>query len=153
FVALFSWALRSPVTRPRLVWLGPIVTALWANLHILFAAGVALLALAAACAALERQPVGELLAATLLSALASLGNPYGYALLAHLPTMIAQPHVIRAVSEFQSPDFASPLGLLLVIFLGFSIASFSFSRRRMTLFELVTFLGPLAMGLYMVRNV
>jgi hypothetical protein len=153
FVALFSWALRAPQMRSRLPWLAPVVTALWANLHILFVAGIALLGLAAVCAALERRPVGPLVVATTLSALAALVNPYGYRLIAHLPTMIVQPHVIRAVSEFQSPDFASPLGLLFVTFLCVSIVSLSFSPQRMTLFELVTFLGPLAMGLYMVRNV
>lgn len=151
-LALLSWMLRSPKAERRLWWLGPLLIALWANVHILFIGGVALLAAAALCAACERRPAGGLLRATLFSALASLLNPYGWRLLEHLPTMASQPRIVRAVSEFQSPDFGSPLGIMAAALLFFSIGAFAFSRARPSLFELVTFFGPLALGLYMVRN-
>ena len=116
-LALLSWLIWSPRLRPHLLWAAPLAVALWANLHILFIAGIALVTLAAFSAAWEGEASGRLFAAAALSAVASLVNPYGWRLHQHLPTMAMQPRIVRAVSEFQSPDFASPLGILAGAFL------------------------------------
>jgi hypothetical protein len=111
-----------------------------------------LLAAASACEAIAGRPSRSLVLATLLAALASLVNPYGWRLLAHVPTIAAQPRIIRAIAEFQSPDFSSELGTLVGAFLLFAIAVLGWSRERLSAFELVTFLGSLAMALTMIRN-
>jgi hypothetical protein len=144
--------LRSERLRPRLVWLAPLVVALWANVHIEFIGGVALIALAAVCEAIEGRPDPRLALAALLAGLATRVNPYGWRLLLHVPAVASQPAVIRQVYEFQSPDFGSELGSLIAAFLLFSVAVLALSRERLGAFELATFLVPLAMGLYMVRN-
>jgi hypothetical protein len=151
-LAFLLWALYSPRLRSNLVWVGPLVVALWANLHIVFAGGIALLAAAGACEAIAGRPSRSLLLAALFAALASLVNPYGWRLLGHVPTIASQPRVIRAIAEFQSPDFSSELGTLVGAFLLFAIAVLGWSRERLSPFELVTFLGSLAMGLTMIRN-
>jgi hypothetical protein len=151
-LAFLVWGLHFPRLRSNLVWIAPLVVALWANLHIVFAGGIALLAVASACDAIAGRPSWRLLLATFFSALASLANPYGWQLLAHVPTIASQPRIIRAIAEFQSPDFGSELGTLVGAFLLFAIAVIGRSRERLSAFELVTFLGSLAMGLYMIRN-
>jgi hypothetical protein len=151
-LAFLVWGLHSPRPRSNLFWIAPLVVALWANLHIVFAGGVALLAAAGACEAIAGRPSRSLVLATLFSALASLANPYGWQLLAHVPTIASQPRIIRAIAEFQSPDFISELGTLVGAFLLFAIAVLGWSRERLSAFELVTFLGSLAMGLSMIRN-
>ncbi len=152
-LAALVWILQSEEKRRRLVWLGPLLVALWANVHILFFVGVGLLGLAALCESIERRPSGRLWSATALSAAATLGTPYGWRLLAHVPTMIHQPAIGQAVAEFRSPDFGTLLGLLIGLFVIASIVVIALSRERLTLFELVTFAGSLAMGLYMIRNI
>ena len=152
FLAALVWGLRSPRMQPKLTWMGPLLVALWTNVHILFAAGVAVLAVATVCAAIEGRPSRALALTTLGAALATLANPYGWKLLAHVGTIAYQPRLIRAVTEFQSPDFGSQLGVLVGAFLLFAIGTLAMSRERMTPFELITFLVPLAMGLYMIRN-
>jgi hypothetical protein len=152
FLATLVWGLRSPGVQPKLTWMAPLLVALWANVHILFPAGVAVLAVATVCAAVEGHPSRALALTTLGAALATLANPYGWKLLAHVHTIASQPRLIRAVTEFQSPDFGSQLGVLVGAFLLFAIGVMAMSRERMTPFELITFLVPLAMGLYMIRN-
>jgi hypothetical protein len=152
FLALLVWTLRAERLRPMLVWIGPVVIALWANLHILFVGGVGLLAVAAVCAVVEGRDARPLALATLLSAAAMLANPYGWELVAHLPTIAAQRSTIPAILEFQSPDFGSELGTLAGAFLLFAIAALWWSRERPSAFELITFLGSLALGLTMIRN-
>jgi hypothetical protein len=138
--------------RRRLPWSAPLLMALWANVHVFFAVGWALLLLAAVCEALEGRPSRPLWSAAFLSLPAALATPYGWHLLAHLPTLARQPVVARAVAEFRSPDFSGVLGLLLGACLIGSIAVLVASRRRPTLFEAATFFGTMAGGLYMVRN-
>ena len=151
-LAFLVWCLRSERLRSRVVWLAPLAVALWANVHIQFVGGVALIVLAAVSGALEGRFDPRLAIAASFAALATLVNPYGWRLLVHVPAVALQPVVIRQVLEFQSPDFGSQLGSLIGAFLLFSIATLSLSRQPLDAFELVTFLVPLAMGLYMVRN-
>jgi hypothetical protein len=146
------WALRVPAARRHLVWAAPVIAVLWANVHVLFCVGVGLLALAAACEAAERRPARDLLQAAALSLAASVVNPYGLRLLAHLPEIAIQPRVARAVTEFQSPDFATGVGAALAALLLVAVVVLAASRARATLFELVTFASSLLAALLMVRN-
>lgn len=151
-LAALRLALGSPSLRARLAWLAPAIVVVWTNVHLLFVVGVALLWLFALCETIEGRPSGALWTAAALGSAVTLANPYGWRLLAHMPTMARQPAIARAVAEFQSPDFATLLGLLIAVFLVASTAVLVASPERPTLFELATFLGPLALGLVMVRN-
>ncbi|MEA2625105.1 MAG: hypothetical protein QOD06_1150, partial [Candidatus Binatota bacterium] len=146
------WALRVPAARRHLVWAAAPIAILWANVHVLFCVGIGLLGLAAACEAAERRPARDLLHAAALSLAASVTNPYGVRLLAHLPEIAIQPGIVRAVTEFQSPDFATGLGAALAAFLIVAVVVLAASRTRATLFELVTFASSLLAALLMVRN-
>ncbi|MGH7859339.1 MAG: hypothetical protein ACREQY_18600, partial [Candidatus Binatia bacterium] len=152
FLSILSWALREPKAERHLVWIAPAVTALWANVHILFVAGVALVGFAAVCRELEGAPSRSLRVACGLAALATLATPYGGHLVAYVAVMARQPAIVPEVGEFQSPDFGGELGLAFGALLFPAVIVIALSRRRMSLFELGTFLGSLAVGLMAKRN-
>src|ERR1035437_3282072 len=94
---------RTPTA--RVWWLVP-MAALWANLHAGFIGWLAILVMAVAASALERDRAGVrrygLLAA--LSALATLANPYGWQLHRHILAFLNSPWILDHVQEFQSPN-------------------------------------------------
>lgn len=153
FFAGFVRMLQTAGGKRRLVWIGPLLIAIWANLHIFFFLGIGLLGLAAFCETVGGRPSSRLWGATMISGLATLATPYGWRLLDHVPTMIHQPAIGRMVAEFRSPDFATPLGLLMGLFVLTSIVLVVIGRERLAPFELTTFAASLAAGLYMIRNI
>jgi hypothetical protein len=152
FFAVFVGALQRESREHRLLWLAPLVVALWANLHVLFIGGVALVAFAALCRTIDGRPSRLLWIAAALSLLASLANPYGWHLLGQVWTMARQAAVAPEVGEFQSPNFRGVLALPFFAFLLPSVTVLALSRERLTVFELGTYLGSLALGLAMQRN-
>jgi len=146
-LATLVWWLRSPRIRPHLWWAAPFLMVVWANVHLLFAVGIGLLALDAACAWFDVRRV----AAVFTSALAALVNPYGASLFTHLGTMSEQRVAAAAVVELQSPDFTSPLGAVMGAFLLLSILAFATRSGRLTRFELASYLIALAGGLSTAR--
>ncbi len=151
-LAALVGCLRSERLAVRLPWLTAPLVALWANVHIVFSVGIALVGLAATCDLLEGRRDPRRWAALASGALATLLNPYGWRLLEHLPLMIGQLGVIRVTEELRSPDFHSTLGKVIGVFVLGAIAVFVVSRERKTLFELTSFFVALASGLYMARN-
>ena len=151
-LAALVWGLRSARVRQYLPWLAPPLFAVWANVHVGFAVGLGVLALAAACEWIDGRHDGRLCLAMLGAGLATLANPYGWSLLEHVFVIAEQPMLARAIEEFQSPDFASPLGRLIGLFLLASVATLALRRDRLTTFELASYLVTLAGGLYMARN-
>ena len=151
-LAALVGCLRSERLAVRLPWLTALLVALWANVHIVFSVGIALVGLAATCDLVEGRRDLRRWAAVALGALATLLNPYGWQLLEHLPLMVGQLGVIRVTGELQSPDFHSVLGKVIGVFVLGSIAVLVISRERKTLFELASFLIALGSGLYMARN-
>jgi hypothetical protein len=152
FFAVLVLALARESGERRLLWLAPAVVAVWANLHVLFVGGVALVAFAALCRTIEGRPSRHLWIAAALSLAAALANPYGWHLFQEVWTMARQPSVAPEVGEFQSPDFRGELALPFFAFLLPSVIVLALSRERLTLFELGTYLGSLALGLAMQRN-
>ena len=165
----FTWAVRPVIfsllfltilvrmvagerTPRSVVWMAPAIVAVWANVHVLFVVGVALLGWAALCRRLEGRPAGALALATALSALASLANPYGFALWETVGVMGRQPALAPWIEEFVAPSFHGQLGLTFAVWVLGSLAVVASSRERLTLFELGIFAGSLAVGLAMTRN-
>jgi hypothetical protein len=124
------------------VWLLPLLTALWANLHAGFTALPVCLGLMAAGRAAEAVCEGLSLRGTwlrvrrlvlLLAActLATLLNPYGLELHRHIASYLRSDWIRDAVEEFQSPKFRgeSALHFEILLFAGLALA-YSLARRR-----------------------
>jgi len=124
-----------------LVWL-PLLFALWANIHIQFVDGLAVLGLALAEAVAARwlgavesrvRPLWLGLA-LLASTLATLANPYGWRIYAVARDLATQSGALNKISELQAipfrtlPDFA-----ILALTMG-SVAALA-RQRRVLLFE------------------
>jgi hypothetical protein len=90
-----------------LVWLLVPLTALWTNLHGGFLAGILTTGLLAAGCALARQWRDAMRYGALAGACgaASLVNPYGYQLHAHIAAYMRSDWIRSVVDEFQSPNF------------------------------------------------
>ena len=90
--------------RPRLLWVLPVVFAVWANVHIVFVYGLVLLALAAAEPVIDRltgrntseapAPLGTMLLVLAVSTAATLLNPY------HVRVYLAVRDFWRARGQF-----------------------------------------------------
>jgi hypothetical protein len=97
----------------RLVWGLPLLCALWVNLHGGFVALPATLVL---CAAADRSWRYARVALACLAA--SLANPYGWTLHAHIAAYLNSPWIMRHVQEFQSPNIRSEsMGVFAVMLL------------------------------------
>jgi hypothetical protein len=88
--------------RGRIVWLLVPMAALWANLHAGF---VALIATLVVLSAVEKSRRYAALAAA--CAAATLVNPYGWRLHAHIVEYLRSGWILEHVQEFQSPNIRS----------------------------------------------
>jgi hypothetical protein len=118
----------------RVWWLVPMAT-LWANLHAGFVALLALLALEAAGAAVSAtlRPQAKRLALLFaLCSAATLVNPYGGALHAHIVAYLNSDWIRNAVEEFQAPRFRdqSSMAFLVLLFAGLMAATEALRRRE-----------------------
>jgi len=143
--------LRSGASRP-LIWLLPIVYALWANLHIQFIHGLLLLALACAAPAVDRlfgwgepgkyanragsRAWWQLFALMIACLLATLCNPYGLRLYGTVVEYATQSGAYDLVEEHLAMDFRAWWNwALLALALA---AAFALGRRRhVSSFELL----------------
>jgi type IV secretory pathway VirB2 component (pilin) len=113
------WLVVDRQRRAARLWALVPTVALWANTHILFPFAFVVLAIHVAAGGRAwwhgRGPWRRA-APMAASLLASLLTPYGWHLLAHLPTMAAQPVALDLVSEFQSPSLHELGGQVLTLF-------------------------------------
>lgn len=103
--------------RPVLLWILPLLTVPWVNLHGGFFVGIILLVTYAIGAAAEELLYGRRGTAWVRArpylwtgipcALASLVNPYGYHLHVHITRYLGASFYLQRISEFQSIDFHS----------------------------------------------
>lgn len=123
----------------RLWWVLPI-TAVWSNLH----GGFFILFPYFAILSLESRRYAL---AGLGCAVASLANPYGWKLHAHVIEYLRSDWVIRFVDEFQSPKFRSEpmLCFLLLLFLALGCAGLLAARGRWVDALLIAFFGYCAL--------
>jgi hypothetical protein len=147
------WMLERDRRRPtRCVWWLVPLTAVWANLHGGFLAGIACLALAAGgCAwqgVLASGTAGERFSEarrySLLAgacALATLVNPYGWRLQQHIARYVSSDWIRRAVDEFQSPRFRSEsmLQFEILLFAGLALLPVLWRGRRFAEMLLIVF--------------
>ncbi|GAA3228560.1 hypothetical protein [Actinocorallia longicatena] len=156
FLLALVWAVEcpgSPLGRRPLVTL-PILFWLWTSSHGTFALGYVYLGLhlAGRWAEGERPSLRHgLLPAALLAFAAGFANPYGWRLVAFPAKLMARGSVLENISEWQSPSFRVPLGMLLALFLGLTVVILARTRpgRR----DLLVVLPFLFLALWAQRNI
>ncbi|HEX7092023.1 MAG TPA: hypothetical protein VF192_18035 [Longimicrobiales bacterium] len=148
--------------RHRLVPIA-LLFALWANLHGGFLFGLILIALYAAGEAMEswldrdagtawRRRLRDHAAAFLVAAVATLANPAGPRLLAHVVSFFGDDVVLDATLEFRSPDFHEPHTWPLLLALLLVLAALALRRGRPPLPWLLVILVTAAFALFAARN-
>lgn len=157
--------------RSRWLWALPALMVVWVNVHGGFVLGFALLAIywlgslwtwfntsdnrieesLAKIAAGKR--VRTLTWVGLASALASLVNPYGWKLQAHVYEYLSNRFLMDHIEEFQSPNFhgvAQKCFLLLVLI---TLGTLATRVRELRVSQLFTLLLAVYTGLYSSRNI
>ena len=163
FMALERWE-RGSV--PRWVpWFFPVSMLLWVNLHGAWIFGLVLLAIYVLAAVVEswrshdafaaligRQRARKMAWFGIGSALATLVNPFGWRLHAHIYNYLADSYLMSRISEFRSPNFhfwpARCFGIILVL------AVFALAGRRggVRLSHFLVLLLAVYAGLLSARN-
>jgi hypothetical protein len=164
-------------TATRAVWLLPLAFVLWANLHIQFIYGLALLGLACAVPfadALLKRPLSgrwadtpgtpawrRLVVLTAACAAATLVNPYHARLYGVVYEYASQPVAFQMVHELQAPLFRlpadwDPVSLADWAFLAMAgLGAFALGRRppRSSVFELLLYAGAVVAGFRARRDI
>lgn len=164
--AAFCWVLNrveKGVSDARLLLLLPALTILWVNLHGGFFVGIALLMTYGTGTA-----AGELIHGNRGSAwvrarkylliagacvAASLINPYGYRLHAHVVQYLGSSFYFNRISEFQSPDFHTFTAAYFETLLVLAIAAAAWHLGRGKLIHVLLLLSWAHLALFSVRNI
>ncbi len=148
----------------RLFWL-PVLMVLWVNVHGGFLVGFILIGLyltggliryLAAAQPGRRQAAGHRLkhlgAIAALSLLASLINPYSYALYGHIYQYLSNRFLMDHIEEFRSPNFHGLAEQSFVALLLITISALTLTRERPRLSRLLVVLFAAASGMFASRN-
>jgi hypothetical protein len=160
--------------RSGLLWLLPIGMLAWVNLHGGFLLGFALLAIYWFSAVWEYFRLTEdcfddallkiraakrsrdLALIALLSALATLANPYGWRLHVHIYHYLSNRFLMDHIDEFQSPNFhgvAQKCFAALLLFASIALAAKRRDTAGVRLSEALIILFAVYSGLYAARNI
>lgn len=147
------------------LWLLPLLTILWANLHSGYLLGTVLLSVFVVGEALQRRSgrsldralswpqIKRLAWITAISFLLAALNPNGPQIWLYPFSTLGSPAMQAYIQEWRSPDFHLahfwPFGLMLLV----GITSLLFSGRRPTWSELLLFGGTAAAGLLSARHI
>ena len=157
--------------RSRWLWLLPILMLVWVNLHGGFLLGFALLAIYWAGSlwkyliasqnrieeSLEKIAAGKrawsLVWVGLVSALASLLNPYGWKLHIHVYEYLSNRFLMDHIEEFQSPNFHGVAQRCFLLLLLITLGVLATAIRQLRLSQLLTVLLAVYTGLYASRSI
>lgn len=147
------------------LFLLPVITLLWANMHSGFLTGLVIMDAYFVGEAAQRflkkpdeltlpwASVWKLAAAIALSGLAALINPSGLDLVLFPLGTLSSDAIQNNIVEWFSPDFHSPYWLFFAAMLALGSLSLVFSQRRVTITDLLLFFGTGWMGLTSIRHV
>lgn len=156
--------------RTRL-WVLPLLMLMWVNVHGGFLLGFVLLVIFWLGAvwtwytaqgnrieeSLRKIAAGkrawDLVWVGILSALASLINPYGWKLHAHIYSYLSNRFLMDHVDEFQSPNFHGVAQKCFAVLLLIALAVLAARGRRLRISEGLTVLFAVYTGLYASRNI
>jgi hypothetical protein len=135
--------------RNLFTWGLPAVFALWANVHIQFVYGLAVLALACVAPAIDRarrRPTASshgwrrLLLLSALCLLATLVNPYGWGVYGVVVEYATQPGPFRLINEFKALEFREAYEWAVLGLAG--AAAFALGRRKgVSCFDVLLLIG------------
>lgn len=166
FFALFVYLLerwRGQRLSPRALWLIPLLTLLWANLHSGYFLGIALLIVYTAGEAVQRYvsaadslpwpAIRRLALITALAFLCAAINPNGPSLWLYPFATLGSGAMQSYIQEWHSPDFHLPIFWPFVGLMVLGVAGWAFSRQRPTWTDVLLFLGTFAAGLLSARHI
>jgi hypothetical protein len=157
--------------RNRLLWLLPLLMVVWVNVHGGFLVGFALLGIYWLSAAYTwfalpetrwedamiklraRKRTMQLFLVSVLSALATYCNPYGWRLYAHIYQYLTNRFLIDHIDEFQSPNFHGAAERCFAALMLIALVALTARRRTLRFSEGLVVLFAVYSGLYAVRNV
>ena len=158
---------RGPAPR-WMRWFFPASMLLWVNLHGGWLIGIALLGIYAFAAFVEswRKRKNDAFAAVraghraramavalVVSALATLVNPYGWRLQAHIYRYLGDRYLMNRIDEFRSPDFHGWAERCFAIILMLVLIGFAKRRKKLRLSRLLVTLLAVYSGFYSARNI
>jgi hypothetical protein len=151
---------------PRWIpWFFPASIVLWVNLHGGWLFGMALLGIYTLAAFVESLRAEGALAAIraahraramavawVASAVATLVNPYGWRLHAHIYRYLSDRYLMNRIDEFRSPDFHGWAERCFVVILVLVLIAFAGNLRKLRLSHLLVVLLAAYAGFYSSRN-
>jgi hypothetical protein len=153
-MALFTYLLdRYRAAQERVLWLFPVLTALWVNMHSGYFLGFVAMGLVIAgewvanlvgyrtSRTLALPQVRDLAIALAASVIASLLNPNGYKMLWYPFETLGSQAMQQYIQEWASPDFHRPAYWPLALLLLGGAAAMVFSRRKRDLTDVLSFFG------------
>jgi hypothetical protein len=162
---------NAPGAHSRRLWLLPLLMVLWVNVHGGFLVGFVLLgifwlgAMWAWFGAKENRieeslrkiaaakRVRDLALVGLLSGVASLVNPYGWKLHAHVYSYLSNRFLMDHIEEFQSPNFHGVAQKCFFALILIALAGFAVRGRELRMSQALTVLFAVYAGLYASRNI
>ncbi len=154
----------SPSGGRRLYWL-PVLMLVWVNVHGGFLTGFILLSCYILGSAIHyrrshnpgdrnitRRRLHRLGIVSLLTALASFVNPFGYGLHVHIYRYLSNRFLISRIDEFRSPDFHGAAQQCFLVLLLVTVVGIIITRIKPTASEVLVILFAIAGGLYATRN-
>lgn len=143
----------------RELWFLPVLYLLWANLHIEFVYGLAVLGIALLESAFAfwwdrtRTPIslGQISAVVAACVAATLVNPYGWNLYTTAFGLSSLPGILNHVIDFQPMQFQDPLDYG-VLFLGLAAAGMLARVRRRRLFEFLLLIFATVVSFHWQRD-
>ena len=156
---------RTKEVSQRALWLLPLLTILWANLHSGYLLGIVLLGTYTVGEALQRwlsphdertlawTAVRSLALITVVSFLTAVVNPNGPELWIYPFFTLGSQAMQAYIQEWHSPDFHMSYFWPFAGMMALGVASWLFSRQRPVMSELLLFLGTAAAGLISARHI
>jgi len=150
-----------------MLWFFPASMLLWVNLHGGWLFGIALLGIYTLAAFVEsvRAQKNDALAAIraahraramavawLASAMATLVNPFGWRLHAHIYRYLSDRYLMNRIDEFKSPDFHGWAERCFAVILMLVLIAFAGHRKKLRLSHLLVALLAVYAGFYSSRN-
>ena len=161
-----KWERCEHATLPRwLPWFFPASMLLWVNLHGGWLFGLALLGIYTFAAFVESwrerdasaairaaHRARAMAAAWLASALATLANPHGWRLHAHIYRYLGDRYLMSHIEEFRSPDFHGWAERCFAVILALTLVAFANHRTKLRISHVLVVLVAAYAGFYSSRN-
>src|SRR6266404_4081412 len=150
-----------------MLWFFPASMLLWVNLHGGWLFGIALLGIYTLAAFVESVRAQKsdafaairtahraraMAAACVASVMATLVNPFGWRLHAHIYRYLSDRHLMDRIDEFRSPDFHGWAERCFAVILVLALIAFAGHRKKLRLSHLLVVLLAVYAGFYASRN-